>query len=60
MSELDYIQEKLRGYMNDTADHMAGGGCENYESYNYMCGMIKAFATIEREIIDLKERIEQN
>ena len=59
MTELDYIQAKIRGYMNATADHMEGGGCEDHSQYNYMCGMIKAFATVERDIIDLKEKIEK-
>ena len=59
MSELDYLHNKIRVFMNDTADHMAGGGCENHEMYQYMCGMIKAFATVEREIIDLQEKVEQ-
>lgn len=59
MSELEYLHNRIRSFMNDTADYMAGGSCENFEMYQYMCGMIKAFATVEREILDMQEKIEK-
>jgi hypothetical protein len=42
--------------MNALADHMAGGGCADFDQYQYSAGMVKAFATIEREILDMEER----
>lgn len=60
MTELELLQSRIRTYMNDTSDHMSGGGCEDHSAYRYMCGMIKAFATIEREIIDIREKHEQS
>jgi hypothetical protein len=57
MNELEYIQEKIRSNMNDVADHLATGGCQSWEHYQYMIGMVKAFAIIERDVVDLVERI---
>tara|TARA_E500000318_G_scaffold3505_1_gene3940 strand:+ start:4961 stop:5146 length:186 start_codon:yes stop_codon:yes gene_type:complete len=57
MTEMEYIRNRIREHMNSTADHLSTGGCDDHEQYQYCCGMIKAFATIEREIIDLEERI---
>lgn len=57
MSELEYLKGKLRGYMNDVADHMASGGCTDFNQYQYSSGMIKAFAIIERDIIDIEEKM---
>jgi hypothetical protein len=58
MHELDYLVSKIREHMNAVADHMAGGGCQSYEQYQKMCGQIEALAVVEREIIDLKEKVE--
>ena len=30
---LELIKDKIRVYMNDIADHMAGGGCQDHEEY---------------------------
>jgi hypothetical protein len=57
MSELEYLKGKLREHMNDLADHMAGGGCSNFDHYQYSVGMVKGFAIMEREILDLEERM---
>jgi hypothetical protein len=43
--------------MNQIADHMSSGGCDDHGQYQHCCGMIKGFAVIEREIIDLEERM---
>jgi len=57
MTELDYVRNRIRENLDQMADHMATGGCEDFDQYQYCCGMVKAFAVIEREIIDLEERI---
>lgn len=56
MSELEYLKGRIREHMNALADHMAGGGCADFDQYQYSAGMVKAFATIEREILDMEER----
>lgn len=59
MSELEYLKGKLRDHMNDLADHMAGGGCTSFDQYQYSVGMIKGLAIIEREILDIEERVNE-
>jgi len=57
---MEVIKEKIRGYMNDIADHMAGGGCSNHEEYIRLVGKVEALALIEREILDLEKRLEND
>jgi hypothetical protein len=59
MDELTYINNRIRDYMNQLADHMAGGGCHSFDEYQNCCGQVQAFALIEREIIDLREKLEK-
>jgi hypothetical protein len=57
---MEVIRDKIRGYMNDIADHMAGGGCQNHEEYVRLVGKVEALALIEREILDLEQRYEKD
>jgi hypothetical protein len=45
-------------YLNDIADHMASGGCEKHEDYVRLVGKVEALALIERDILDLEQRLE--
>jgi hypothetical protein len=58
MRELETIRNFIRGYLNDIADHMAGGGCENHEDYVRLVGKVEALALIERDILDLQSKLE--
>ncbi len=58
MRELETIRNFIRGYLNDIADHMAGGGCENHEEYVRLVGKVEALALIERDILDLQSKLE--
>ena len=60
MNELEAIRQKIRGYLNDIADHMAGGGCENHEDYVRLVGKVEALALIERDILDSQQRLESD
>ena len=60
MDQLEVIRQRIREYLNDIADHMAGGGCENYEEYIRLVGKVAALALIERDILDLQQRIESD
>ena len=60
MNELEAVRQRIREYLNDIADHMAGGGCENYEEYIRLVGKVEALALIERDILDLQQRIESD
>lgn len=59
MSELEYLQSKVREHMNTLADHMAGGGCADFEQYQHSVGMVKAFAVVERDILDILDKIKE-
>jgi hypothetical protein len=59
MNELDFIREKIRAYLNDIADHMAGGGCQNHEEYVRLVGKVEALAIIERDLLDLQKKYEE-
>ena len=60
MNELEVIRQKIRGYLNDIADPMAGGGCENHEDYVRLVGKVEALALIERDILDSQQRLESD
>jgi len=56
---MEVIRDKIRNYMNDIADHMAGGGCQNHEEYLRLVGKVEALALIERDILDMEQRLEE-
>jgi len=53
------LRDKIRAYMNDIADHMAGGGCQNHEEYIRLVGKVEALALLERDLIDYEQRFIQ-
>jgi len=57
---LSVVKDRIRAYLNDIADHMAGGGCQNHEEYVRLVGKVEALALIEREILDLEQRYEKD
>lgn len=60
MTELDYVKNRIRDYMNDLADHMATGGCTSWDQYQYSAGMVKGLAMVEREILDMEEKLKDS
>ena len=59
MDELELLREQLRKMMNALSDHMSTGGCKEYSEYTRCCGMIEGLATAERELLDLKKKLEE-
>jgi hypothetical protein len=55
---LSVVKDRIRVYLNDIADHMASGGCEKHEDYIRLVGKVEALALIERDILDLEQRLE--
>ena len=53
------LRDKVQSYMNDIADHMAGGGCQNHEEYIRLVGKVEALALLERDLIDYEQRFIQ-
>ena len=54
---LETLRLSLRNEMNDIADHMAGGGCTDFNEYTSCAGKIAGLAYAERELLDLDERL---
>ena len=51
------LKKKLRGQMNEIADHLALGSAKDMEEYRKMCGIIEGLAWAEREVIDIEDRL---
>lgn len=60
MNELDVLRKKIRERMNDIADAVSTGSCRSYEEYQRLCGVIEGLAHTERDLLDLKQKLEQN
>ena len=60
MNELDFIKDKIRNYINDIDDQIAGGGCGNHEEYVRLVGKVEALALIERDVLDLQKKYEES
>jgi len=59
MDELEFLREQFRKMMNELSDHMSTGGCKEYSEYTRCCGIIEGLATAERELLDLKKKLEE-
>jgi len=60
VSELFVLKKKIRDMMNDFADDLALGGAQDFHQYKHMTGVIAGLAMIEREILDLEKKNEDN
>jgi|TARA_R100001143_G_scaffold20935_1_gene22239 hypothetical protein len=59
MDELDFLRKKYRELLNEMSDHISTGSCQNFSEYTRCCGVIEGLAMAERELLDLKKKIEQ-
>tara|TARA_A100001391_G_scaffold199623_1_gene182945 strand:+ start:232 stop:432 length:201 start_codon:yes stop_codon:yes gene_type:complete len=59
-NSFDFLRQAFRNQMNEYSDHISGGGCKDYSEYSKCCGIIEGLALAERELLDLKSRIEEN
>jgi hypothetical protein len=53
------LREQIRIDMNNYADDVATGVCQDFAQYQKLCGMIQGLALAERYIIDLAEKAEK-
>lgn len=60
MTDVEVLQKKFRDRMNNIADTLATGTCQSFEEYKRLCGVIEGLAYAERDLLDLKETMEQN
>lgn len=54
------LREKIRTDMNNYADDVATGRCQDFANYQKLCGLIQGLAVAERHILDLVEKVEQS
>ena len=54
------LREQIRKDMNNYADDLAGGSCQNFEQYQKLCGVIQGLALAERHLLDLAEKVEKS
>jgi hypothetical protein len=56
---LKALQVEYRNHMNEIADHMSCGGCQDMNEYSRCVGIIEGLAYAERALLDLNERMER-
>ena len=57
---LTRLQKFMREQMNDGADHLASGGTKDMAEYSRMVGRIEGIAMVEREMIDLSDKLQDD
>ena len=60
MTELDVIKQKIRKYMNELADDLALGAAKDFAEYKHLTGIIAGLAHVERDILDMLERRDED
>jgi len=53
------LRDQIRKDMNNYADDLATGVCQDYAAYQKLCGVIQGLAVAERYVIDLAEKVEK-
>ena len=57
-NSLEYLQSVIRVKMNEVADGLATRSAADFAEYSYQCGIIQGLAIAERELLDIKKKIE--
>ncbi len=55
----EFLRKRIREEMNEMSDHISGGACSDFSEYSKCCGIIQGLAVAERELLDLKQKVEQ-
>ena len=55
----EFLRKRIREEMNEMSDHISGGACSDFSEYSKCCGVIQGLAVAERELLDLKQKMEQ-
>jgi len=53
------LRKQLRDQMNNYADDLATGQCQNFDQYQKLCGVISGLAIAEGLLLDLLEKVEK-
>ncbi len=60
MTELELVRKKIRQKMNEIADDLALGTAKDYADYKFLTGIISGLALVERDIVDLLEKQDED
>jgi hypothetical protein len=60
MDAFDVLRKKIRERMNALADDVATGRCTDFGAYQKLCGVIEGLAYAERDLLDLKQTMEDH
>jgi hypothetical protein len=55
----EHLRKRIREDMNNYADDIAGGACQNFEQYQKLCGVIQGLAIAESYLVDLAKKVEE-
>ena len=56
---VEVLRKKIREDLNNYADDIAGGACQNFEQYQKLCGVIQGLAIAESYLLDLAKKVEE-
>jgi hypothetical protein len=56
---VEILRQKIRDDLNNYADDIAGGACQNFEQYQKLCGVIQGLAIAESYLLDLAKKVEE-
>jgi hypothetical protein len=56
---VEVLRQKIREDLNNYADDIAGGACQNFEQYQKLCGVIQGLAIAESYLLDLAKKVEE-
>jgi hypothetical protein len=57
---VEVLRQKIREDLNNYADDIAGGACQNFEQYQKLCGVIQGLAIAESYLLDLAKKVEES
>jgi hypothetical protein len=57
---LTLLRQNLRREMNDIADDVSTGACQDFADYKHRVGVVEGLARAERALLDLQEKIEED
>jgi hypothetical protein len=60
VTELELVRKKIRQKMNEIADDLALGTAKDYAEYKFLTGIISGLALVERDIVDLLEKQDED
>jgi hypothetical protein len=55
---LSLLRKKIAGQSDLLSSHLSKGSAKDIEEYRMICGKLEGLAWIEREIVDLENKLE--